>query len=183
MLDAARKCLFDKGYERTTVRDLASTAGVSMAAIGYHFGSKEALLNQALFEALDSGEALFGGAADGATSVADLWRGLVEAFSGNTTFWLANLETVMLALRDPELRDQVAEGLRQGRTGMARVITGIDEAELPEETVRTLGSVQLALISGMMIQHLIAPQDAPTADEVMAGLAALNAHLPNYART
>lgn len=67
LLEAARQCLFAKGYERTTVRDLASAAGVSMAAIGYHFGSKEALLNQVLFEALDSGDQVFGEA--GATPI------------------------------------------------------------------------------------------------------------------
>ncbi|MGH8881492.1 MAG: TetR/AcrR family transcriptional regulator, partial [Stackebrandtia sp.] len=45
LLDAAKQCLFDKGYERTTVRDISDLAGVSKAAIGYHFGSKEALMN------------------------------------------------------------------------------------------------------------------------------------------
>jgi AcrR family transcriptional regulator len=32
---------------------LATAAGVSLAAIGYHFGSKEALLNQARIQALE----------------------------------------------------------------------------------------------------------------------------------
>src|ERR1700689_3915019 len=51
LLLAAKKCLLEKGYNRTTARDIASAAGVSLAAIGYHFGSKEALLTQALVEA------------------------------------------------------------------------------------------------------------------------------------
>ena len=37
-----------KGLHRTTARDIASAAGVSLAAIGYHFASKEALLTEAL---------------------------------------------------------------------------------------------------------------------------------------
>ena len=48
LLSAARKCLLDKGYNRTTARDIASAAGVSLAAIGYHFSSKETLLTEAL---------------------------------------------------------------------------------------------------------------------------------------
>ena len=48
LLLAARKCLLDKGYNRTTARDIASAAGVSLAAIGYHFSSKETLLTEAL---------------------------------------------------------------------------------------------------------------------------------------
>ncbi|WP_432038424.1 TetR/AcrR family transcriptional regulator [Streptomyces cucumeris] len=180
LLEAARQCLFEKGYERTTVRDLASAAGVSMAAIGYHFGSKEALLNQALFEALDSGDQAFGPSVDGA-GLGALWRRLTESFSANKTFWIANLETVLRAQRDPELRAQVAAGLRQGRSGMAHEVTGTAEAELSEATVRTLGSVQLALVSGLMMQHLTDPDSAPTADEVLEGLRALAAHLPEEA--
>ncbi|WP_406380397.1 TetR/AcrR family transcriptional regulator [Streptomyces sp. NBC_01618] len=180
LLEAARQCLFTKGYERTTVRDLASAAGVSMAAIGYHFGSKEALLNQALFEALDSGDQAFGPSSSD-TDLNALWRRLIEAFSVNKTFWIANLETVLRAQRDPELREQVAAGLRQGRSGMAREVTGTAETELPEATIRTIGSVQLALVSGLMMQHLTDPESAPTADEVLAGLRALATYLPEEA--
>ncbi|MFE3187699.1 helix-turn-helix domain-containing protein [Nocardia sp. NPDC059240] len=50
-LAGARECLFGKGYARTTVRDIATASGVSMAAVGHHFGSKEALLTAALGEA------------------------------------------------------------------------------------------------------------------------------------
>lgn len=182
LLEAARQCLFDKGYERTTVRDLASAAGVSMAAIGYHFGSKEALLNQALFEALDSGGQAFGpSSGDGDSDLGALWRRLIEAFSANKTFWIANLETVLRAQRDAGLREQVAAGLRQGRSGMAREVTGAAESELSEQTIRALGSVQLALVSGLMMQHLTDPESAPTAEEVLAGLRALAAHLPEEA--
>ncbi|MFB7291132.1 TetR/AcrR family transcriptional regulator [Actinacidiphila glaucinigra] len=177
LLEAARQCLFTKGYERTTVRDLASAAGVSMAAIGYHFGSKEALLNQVLFEALDSGDQVFGPSMN-AADLGALWRRLIEAFSVNKTFWIANLETVLRAQRDPELREQVAAGLRQGRSGMTREVTGTAETELSEAMIRTLGSVQLALVSGLMIQHLTDPESAPTADEVLAGLRALATYLP-----
>ncbi|MFJ4502243.1 TetR/AcrR family transcriptional regulator [Streptomyces sp. NPDC088864] len=180
LLEAARTCLFEKGYERTTVRDLATTAGVSMAAIGYHFGSKEALLNQALFEALDSGGQVFGPSEEGG-DLGALWQRLIEAFSANRTFWLANLETVLRAQRDPELREQVAAGLRQGRSGMAREVTGTPEDELTEETVRGLGSVQLALLSGLMMQHITDPEAAPTAEEVLAGIRALAARLPDEA--
>ena len=178
LLEAAKECLFAKGYERTTVRDLASTAGVSMAAIGYHFGSKEALLNEALFASLDTGEQTSGRTPDGDADLGALWGRLIEAFSANQTFWTANLETVLRAQRDPELREQMAAGLRQGRSGMAREVTGAPESDLSEATIRTLGSVQLALVGGLMMQHLTAPEDAPTADEVLEGLRALAAHLP-----
>ncbi|MGC2657956.1 MAG: helix-turn-helix domain-containing protein, partial [Bryobacteraceae bacterium] len=53
LLLAAKSCLLEKGYLRTTARDIASSAGVSLAAIGYHFSSKEALLTEALLLAFE----------------------------------------------------------------------------------------------------------------------------------
>jgi hypothetical protein len=41
-----------RGYARTTARDLAAESGANLASIGYHFGSKEALLNEALAEGM-----------------------------------------------------------------------------------------------------------------------------------
>ena len=186
LLAAAKRCLFEKGYERTTVRDLASAAGVSMAAIGYHFGSKEALLNQALFEALDAGDAIISKAVAAAVDPAldpeaafeALWTELIESFADNQTFWMASIEASLRAMRDPQLRAQLADGQRQGRSGIAAVITGIPEAELPEHVVRTLGSVQLALMGGVMLQWLNDPEMAPTPAELMAGLKALAARAP-----
>ena len=52
LIAGAKQCLHDIGYTRTTARDIATAAGVSLAAIGYHFGSTRELLNQALMEAL-----------------------------------------------------------------------------------------------------------------------------------
>ena len=53
LIEGAKTCLMEKGYTRTTARDIATAAGVSLAAIGYHFGSKDDLLNEAMRQALD----------------------------------------------------------------------------------------------------------------------------------
>jgi AcrR family transcriptional regulator len=48
LIDAAIKLFADKGYEGTSVRDLATAAGVNVAAVSYHFGSKDELYHEAL---------------------------------------------------------------------------------------------------------------------------------------
>ena len=53
LLEGARRCLEEKGYARTTARDLVAASGTNLASIGYHFGSKEALLNAAMIEAIE----------------------------------------------------------------------------------------------------------------------------------
>src|SRR5438874_2856664 len=53
LLEGAIKCLRSKGYTRTTARDIARAANANLASIGYHFGSKEALLNEAITRACE----------------------------------------------------------------------------------------------------------------------------------
>ncbi len=48
LIDAAIALFAEKGYEGTSVRDLATEAGVNVAAVSYHFGSKDALYQEAL---------------------------------------------------------------------------------------------------------------------------------------
>src|SRR3712207_4596387 len=51
LLEAARECLEEKGYARTTARDVVAASDTSRRSIGYHFGSKETLLSQAICNA------------------------------------------------------------------------------------------------------------------------------------
>ena len=48
LIDAAIKLFAEKGYEGTSVRDLATAAGVNVAAVSYHFGSKDTLYQETL---------------------------------------------------------------------------------------------------------------------------------------
>ncbi|MFJ9579206.1 TetR/AcrR family transcriptional regulator [Streptomyces sp. NPDC101191] len=170
LLVGARRCLEEKGYLRTTVRDIATASGVSMAAIGYHFGSREALLNQALFAAMEEWGEEFGGAGGG---FEELWAGKIRSFGEQRWLWLASVEAFVHAQSSPELLALLAAGQREGRRGAAAQLRGVPEAEVPEGDVRTLGSVHMALLSGVMLQWLTDPQAAPDAQEIAAGLRAL----------
>ena len=48
LIEAAMELFAEKGYEGTSVRDLAMAAGVNVAAVSYHFGSKDALYTETL---------------------------------------------------------------------------------------------------------------------------------------
>ncbi len=49
ILETAEKLFSEKGYDGTSVRDIAEAAGINIAMISYYFGSKEKLM-QAIFE-------------------------------------------------------------------------------------------------------------------------------------
>jgi len=44
ILDAAESLFVEHGFEATSMRMITGRAGVNLAAINYHFGSKEALI-------------------------------------------------------------------------------------------------------------------------------------------
>src|ERR1700722_15427950 len=46
ILDTAERLFGDQGYAGTSLRQIIAEAGVNLAAIHYHFGSKEELLDQ-----------------------------------------------------------------------------------------------------------------------------------------
>lgn len=179
LLAGAKQCLREKGYDRTSVRDIAAAAGVSTAAIGYHYGSREALLSQALFALLDEWGDSFGRALaptagdDPASGFARMWDGLIEEFTAHPDVWLATIELFLQAQRQPELRARLAGGVSQGWRGMAGILRSEPEEEVSDRSARTLGMIQTALMSGVMIQALSDPANAPTSAEVLDGLRAL----------
>lgn len=149
----AKQCLIDCGWARTTVRDIATAAGVNHAAIGYHFGSREALLTQALVHAVDELSAELAHRAPTDTPE-QAWQGLIDTFTTHRTLWVAQLEAVVQAERSPDIREHLARAQREGRAGLG-------------------GSVPLALLTGLMLQSLVDPQHAPTGNEVIAELRSL----------
>src|SRR3977135_1202898 len=53
ILDAAEQLFMKHAFEATSLRQLTSAAGVNLAAVNYHFGSKEELFQAVLTRRLD----------------------------------------------------------------------------------------------------------------------------------
>lgn len=52
ILDSAEEHFANVGYHATSLRSITTTAGVNLAAVNYHFGSKEALLEAVILRRL-----------------------------------------------------------------------------------------------------------------------------------
>lgn len=51
--EAASKLFTERGFGRTTTRDIAKSAGVNLALVSYYFGGKDALFKTIMLEAVD----------------------------------------------------------------------------------------------------------------------------------
>lgn len=185
LLAGALACLKDKGWARTTVRDIAAAAGVNHAAIGYHFGSREALLTAAFVRAMDEwgGEmaaVVQAGLDPGATPrerYEAFWRKAIESYGAHRRLWLASVEAAVEAEHNPRVHELMVGALREGRSGLAAGLLGVPEDDLDDEDVRAVGSLQLALMSGVLIQWMLDPEQAPGPEHLTEGLLSLTARL------
>jgi AcrR family transcriptional regulator len=176
LLAGAKRCLYEKGYGRTTARDIVEASGANLASIGYHFGTKEALLSAAMMEAIDEwGEEL--GRILAADTNADplerfeaIWARVIESFDTHRTLWVSSLEAFREAERSPELRTQLADGQEEGRFGLVALFQKIEESAVDERAARTVGSFYLALVSGLMVQWLTDPSRAPSGADMAEAL-------------
>jgi AcrR family transcriptional regulator len=178
LLAGAKRCLIEKGYAATTARDIAAASGVSLAAIGYHFGSKDALMNQAVFDsvgdwATELQDAL---AADGAGQAPPLerfelvMRHTLRSFAGpGSGLWHAQLELVSLAQRNEDLRAFLAGIQAFAGSGLAELFLGMDPAAEPEAT-RAAGAIMHAMFIGLIAKYFLDPEHAPSACELADGL-------------
>jgi AcrR family transcriptional regulator len=185
LLAGAKRCLIEKGYARTTARDIAAASGVSLAAIGYHFGSKDALMNQAIYEFVgewgDEVERALG--ADGGLDAEPLKRfetimgRTIESFGGPARgMWAAQLELLSPMEGNEELRTFLAKVQRVAAGGLAELFLGIDPARDPE-AARTAGSVLHALFIGIIVKWFMDPEQALSAREITEGLRIIAEHM------
>lgn len=174
LLVGAMRCLYKKGYARTTARDIASAAGVSLAAIGYHYGTKDDLLNAALYQALaewgdDVGKAMAAATRPDATPAErfeETWTQVLRSFAANQRLWAVQFELLGYLEQKPELRAAFAEANRQAREGLAELFC------VPGETA---GAVFQALVGGLATQWLIDPDSALTGHDLRTAIQAIAA--------
>lgn len=175
LLEGAKRCLLEKGYARTTARDIADAAGVSLAAIGYHYGSKESLLEQAFTAAMEDwtdAEAADGQAGPPGGSL-EHFRAFFEQFEASfpdqKPLMRLNLEMGLEGMNNPSLGAFMARAIDYGRMEFARELGGL-ASETDGELARQVGSFYSVLMTGLIAHYLIDPEHCPDASDLAEGL-------------
>jgi AcrR family transcriptional regulator len=173
ILEAAVRALAAEGFEKITTRRIAREAGVNVATLHYHFGTKEALLAAAVRHSLGRAEAMLrpvmNEAPDAATALAagldTLWNFVRERRG------VLRYDLMLRALRDTGARceaagvyatyrrlvEQIVERHRQSGSG--------DEAAGPPLAAGTpaasaIAHYVVAAVDGILLQHLITGDEA-----------------------
>ncbi|AOS64768.1 TetR/AcrR family transcriptional regulator [Actinoalloteichus hymeniacidonis] len=178
LLAGARKCLIEKGYSATTARDIvAASGGAHLGSIGYHFGSKDALMNTAVMDAAsewgDTVEAAVRSATDDETAdqrFETLITALLAAIPEDRPLLIASIQAFAQAQFDPAMREKLAAGYGEARTAFASMLLGQTPDSVDDAAVRGLGSAIYAMVTGYIVQAMIDPDSMPDAQDVVAGI-------------
>jgi AcrR family transcriptional regulator len=158
LIAAGYTVLSEKGYEATTVKEVARVAGVSPGLFHYYFASKEELLIAVLHEAgMRYGRLM---QEVRATVPADQFldaalSALRERVRQEPGWYRLRYELFALGLRNPTFLPIVGEQLAFIRQAFARAfhdITGGDEAR-----AQALAAVVFAAVEGLALQQLAQP--------------------------
>ncbi|MEU9477185.1 TetR/AcrR family transcriptional regulator [Streptomyces sp. NPDC048191] len=176
LLEGAKRCLLEKGFARTTARDIVKASGTNLASIGYHYGSKDALLAQAYIALVENMSDAFDGS-DGSTIEGApgslerfrwVWSNIVATMRGPGSIWRLSMEVMTIEL--PEVREHLSRAQREGARGLVALLQGVPEEEIPDETADTLGRFYMTLMTGLIAQWSFDPKTAPDGDALTEGL-------------
>lgn len=181
LLAGARKCILERGYANTTARDIANTAGVSLAAIGYHFGSKERLLTEALTEAVGSAmgdglEELVRTAGKGRSlpeAFGPTWAQAGQLFGDHTEALLASMENLLRIYRSPESRQFMAGAVESG-VGEIEAVLRETHPDLDPAQSAAVARFYFALLNGLAVLWITNPDGAlPSGEDLATAIGAL----------
>lgn len=182
LLDAAEALLAERDVNEISLRDITRLAGANVASVGYHFGSKDRLLEEVLRRALDDmatqrREALELLPDDGdLESLVRVWLApALEMLREPSTQAArrARMLARVLAARSPLLEPIVAEASGAAEAHLlgriSALLPDLDPQELAIRHAATLGAVGTIATGGMgvLLQHV----DAERAGEYLIAYA------------
>lgn len=180
LLAGAKRCLVEKGYARTTARDIAAAAGTSLAAIGYHFGSKEELLTQALLDATGAGvgDALevamrASVSDDPAQEFTDTWNQVRSVFADQRPTLAASLENLAQVDRLPAVRKAMGEATVQA-VGEIRDVYRELHPGVADERAQAVAELYFTLLNGLGILWLTDEDSPPTGESLAMAIGTLS---------
>lgn len=173
LLDAARRCIATSGMAGTTSRGIASAAAANLAAITYHFGSKDDLVAQALLEGLRGWLAptiaVLGSDADPAVRTALAIRALTTTFAERRHEAPGYLQALIEGPRIQPLHDGMVRLWAELRALLAAQILEMRQHGELDGWVDpdAMAGVLIAIANGLVLQATVDP-DGPSVEE-MAG--------------
>jgi AcrR family transcriptional regulator len=176
LLSAAITLMRQAGRGDITARDLVAASHTNLGSISYHFGSKEALLDEAaklVFEEWAQTVASTISAdpdVPPAQRLARAFAMILDDFDAMRPYFLGFIQIVAGSERSPETREQLTAHYRRQRHTVATMIAESLNDSLDPADAQHIASLLMSVSDGLMLQSLIDPDSAPTSQQLMLAL-------------
>jgi AcrR family transcriptional regulator len=177
LLEAARRLLRERDYGNITARELVAASDTNLGSIVYHFGSKEALLNEAIGLALEEWAERIGAAtrASAEAGIGELMMktlgAVLDDYETIRPYYLAYIAALARSVHSPALREQLAAHYERQRVRVARWIADALGERVAPEQARRVASLMIATADGMLIQRFTDERQTATSQQVAAAAA------------
>jgi AcrR family transcriptional regulator len=164
LLDAARQCVRRDGLSGATSRQITQAAGVNLAAITYHFGSKDDLVAEALFAELERRVQpaldMLGAPGPPEARLLRVVGALSEEFERSRRDTLVYFEALLLAARDQRYRRNALRLYRSLRARLTDVIAEMASGGSIPGWVdpEAMAGLILAVANGIALQSELDPK-------------------------
>jgi AcrR family transcriptional regulator len=179
LIEGTLRCLQRLPPDRVTARAITEESGANLASIAYHFGSKDALVTEAVVAGLDRWLEDVAATLDGldAAEPSTLLRRADEAIDATRTQHAGLARNFLLALaraqHDGRVRDLLTEGFRKTRPRIAALL-GLGDDQPGEDAAGLVHSIFV----GLLFQALLDPDLAIEGERMERAQARLRTALP-----
>jgi AcrR family transcriptional regulator len=177
ILDIAGQVFAERGYADATSKEICTRAGVNMASVNYHFGSRGGLYEAVLVEAhnhllrLEEMQAMAAGAGDPREKLRTILNRIVEHVTGPRAHW--GSKVVVRELLAPT--EHVPALVRQAIAPKAMVLIGIVSQIVGLPATHPAMQRSLFFTMSPCLAMLLAPRELRT--DVLPGLGGDSAQL------
>jgi AcrR family transcriptional regulator len=176
LLSAARTLMRQAGRGEITARDLVAASNTNLGSISYHFGSKDALLDEAaklVFEEWAQTVTRAISADPDAPPEGRFARALqmiLDDFDQMRPYFLGFIQIVAGIERSPQTRQQLAMHYRKQRDTVSAMITASLAESLHAADAQHIASLLMSVSDGLMLQSLIDPESMPSSRRLIEAL-------------
>ena len=184
ILRASESLFIQQGHDATSLRQITALANVNLAAVNYHFGSKEALvqavlkrrlavLNEERLAALDALEAAAGKDAVKPSLIVDAFFGTLMRHAARPNTGAAVLTLLERTMTDPAtfvrslFAEEYAPVLERFRQALFKALPNVPQDEIVWRFQFMLGATSYAIVGPQALRQVTGwDVDAPNADDV-----------------
>lgn len=162
ILDASWKCFAENGYHKTTIRNIASSIGVSTGVIYNYFKSKDEILDGLFAYANETQDQLFEGISRKKSTEEAILELFIVCFESCDLDELkasnmANMYMWTEAIKKDKVKEMINIQFRHTRNEISKLIkSGIKRGEIQTDlNSKNIAMFLMALINGLQVQSVL----------------------------